>query len=299
MKVLILGGTGMLGHKLVQKFTDKFETWSTIRGSIDLVAHTGIFDPGKTIANVDVRDYGLLETSIRSVRPEVVINAVGVIKQVPAARDVADLIAINSILPHKLAEMGARLGYRLISLSTDCVFSGKRGNYRESDVPDADDIYGKSKYLGEIAGENCLTIRTSIIGRELASSNSLTEWFLKKPAGQVEGYANAIYSGFPTTVFADVVADIVISHRAVSGVRHISSEPISKFDLLRLMKIEFGTDHDILRNETYRIDRSLDSTKFRDATGFRPMPWPDMVRAMASDPTPYSQLRSHTSKLEV
>ena len=292
MKVLILGGTGMLGHKLVQGMKNKFETWTTIRGGFGDVAYTGVFDPERTLEQIDVCDYAALEKRIKSVCPDVVINAVGIIKQVPAYKDVAELITINSILPHKLAEMGAKQRFRLISISTDCVFSGKRGNYNESDPADAEDIYGKSKHLGEVADENCLTLRTSIIGRELTSSHSLTEWFLSQPDGPVQGFERAIYSGFPTIVLSEIIADIIANHWALSGVFHLSSDPISKLDLLRLINDAYGTGHEILINDEVAIDRSLDSTMFRELTGFRPLSWPEMVSRMVSDPTPYEKLRS-------
>jgi dTDP-4-dehydrorhamnose reductase len=298
MKVLILGGTGMLGHKLVQTMKKRFETWCTIRGAFSDVAHVGIFEQERILEHSDVRDYETLESRIRAIRPDVVINAIGVIKQVPAYKDVKELITINSILPHKLAEIGSEQGFRLILVSTDCVFSGKRGNYIETDPADAEDVYGKSKHLGEIDSENCLTLRSSIIGRELTSSHSLTEWFLSQPKGPVRGFERAIYSGFPTIVFSEIMADIILNHKELSGIFHLSSDPISKHDLLVLMDKAFGTGHEILADDKYVIDRSLDSTRWREITGFRPLSWPEMVRLMASDPTPYDELRSHRQLTE-
>lgn len=291
MKVLILGGTGMLGHKLVQAMTDRFETWTTIRGAFRDVEYTGIFDRERTIENIDVREFKALEDNIRLVQPDVVVNAVGVIKQVPAHRDVAELITINSILPHQLAEMGRRIGFRLILMSTDCVFSGRQGNYVESDPTDAQDIYGRSKLLGEVTAENCLTLRTSIIGRELASSHSLTEWFLNQAPGPIRGYTQAIYSGFPTIVFAAILVDVITGHSKLNGVFHLSSDPISKCDLLRLINEKFRLEHDIIPDESVVIDRSLNSDYFRKATGFIPLSWPEMIMKMATDRTQYDSFR--------
>ena len=282
----------MLGHKLIQTMAPNFDTWATVRGSFDDVAYTSIFDRDRTVERTDVRDYDSLEAKIASISPDVVINAVGVTKQVPAYKDPAELITINSILPHKLAELGAKYGYRLILISTDCVFSGRSGNYNEAHPADATDLYGRSKLLGEVAEKNCLTIRTSIIGRELMSSNSLTEWFLSRPKGEVPGFSRAIYTGFPTVVFSEIVADILIDHPNLNGVVHISSDPISKYDLLIAMNSEFGVGHKIASDDRIAVDRSLDSSRFRELTGFRPMPWHEMVHRMVSDPTPYPDIRN-------
>jgi dTDP-4-dehydrorhamnose reductase len=293
MKVLVIGGTGMLGHKLVQKLGEKFETWCTIRGRHADVAHTGIFEAERTIERVEVRDFPALETAIAKIKPDVVINAVGIIKQVPASRDIVKLITINSILPHMLAKMSEKLGFRLICIGTDCVFSGSKGLYRETDPADAVDVYGKSKHLGEVDAPNCLTLRTSIIGRELNSSHSLIEWFLSQPDGPIRGFSRAIYSGFPTIVMSEIISDVVLNHPDVHGVLHVSSEPISKLDLLRLVNDEFGTDREITTHDEVVINRSLDSARFRELTGFHPMPWPEMIHRMAMDPTPYQEFRSH------
>lgn len=291
MKVLILGGSGMLGHKLVQTLSPQVETWSTVRGPFTDFADIGIFDRQSTIDDVDVRDFPALAKTISELRPDVVINAVGVIKQVPASKDMVELITINSILPHKLSEMSAELGFRLICISTDCVFAGDRGNYGEFDPADAIDVYGKSKHLGEVASGNCLTLRTSIIGRELSTSHSLVEWFLGQST-QVRGFSRAIYTGFPTIVLAEIIGEVITRYPALSGVYHVSSEPISKLDLLRLINEEFGRGLDIVDDDSFTIDRSLDSSAFREITGFRPDSWRQMVNRMAADPTPYEQIRS-------
>jgi dTDP-4-dehydrorhamnose reductase len=299
MKVLVIGGTGMLGHKLVQTLDETCETWSTIRGSYEDIAHTGIFDQERTIENMNVRDFSALEGVIQQIEPDVVINAVGIIKQVPASKDIVDLITINSILPHMIAKMSENHGFRSICISTDCVFSGTKGLYRENDPADAVDVYGKSKHLGEVDAANCLTLRTSIIGRELWSSHSLIEWFLSQPEGPVRGFSRAIYSGFPTIVLSEIISDIILRHGDVQGVLHVSSEPISKLDLLRLVNDAFGGGHEIIADDDVVIDRSLDSTRFRELTGFKPMPWPKMIHRLASDPTKYQDFRSHDREVEL
>jgi dTDP-4-dehydrorhamnose reductase len=288
-KVLIIGGKGMLGHKLFQVLAEWFEVYATLHGLFEDVMRFGIFD--RAFGNIDVTDIESVEQVVASVEPDVIINAVGVIKQLPESRDVAQTLAINSIFPHKLAEVAARFSSRLILISTDCVFDGKDGNYNENDTPNALDLYGQSKHFGEVMADNCLTLRTSIIGRELAGSHSLVEWFLSNRGKTVKGFVNAIYSGFPTIVFADIIASLITDHTGMSGLYHVSSEPIDKFTLLTLINEAYSAGIKVKPDEEFRIDRSLDSTRFRGETGFKPPSWEAMIERMASDPTDYDKLR--------
>jgi dTDP-4-dehydrorhamnose reductase len=290
-KLLVIGGSGMLGHKLVQTLAQSCEVWTTLHSTFDDVARYGMFERHRTIENVDVKKIGTVRRAIDQARPDVIINAVGVIKQLPEAGDTAQTISVNSIFPHKLSALAADAKARLILVSTDCVFDGHRRNYSENDTPDAQDLYGQSKRWGEVAGANCLTLRTSIIGRELSGTHSLVEWFLSNRGGRVKGFANAIYSGFPTIVFADIIATLVAEHTDLNGLYHISSEPIDKFSLLTLINEAYGAGIAIERDEEFYMDRSLDSTRFRQATGFVPPDWRSMIERMASDPTPYDAFR--------
>lgn len=281
----------MLGHKLCQILDDEFEVWTTIRPAFNEVSGFGIFHEARTISNIDVESISDIESAIFLVRPDVVINAAGIIKQLPSSKDVITTLSINSILPHRLRELSLKYGFRLVCVSTDCVFSGERGNYSEDDRADAYDLYGRSKNFGEVIADNCLTIRTSIIGREIKSAHSMVEWFLSNRGNKVNGYANAIYSGFPTIVFADIIAELLTQHSSLHGLYHISSEPINKFDLLQLINKYYEAKIEIERFEDFSIDRSLDSTRFREAVKFTPMPWEKMIERMASDPTPYERWR--------
>ncbi|MEO5857558.1 MAG: SDR family oxidoreductase [Pyrinomonadaceae bacterium] len=294
MKVLILGANGMLGHKLAQVFENRFETYYTIREGFDTVERYSIFDRTRTLEKVNALDFSSVENAIRTTKPDVVINAIGIIKQLPSSRDVVKTLTVNSILPHLIGELAVDLGFRFVTLSTDCVFSGSRGNYSEADAPDALDLYGRSKQLGEVSGTNCLTIRTSIIGRELSTSHSLIEWFLAQTAA-VKGYSNAIFSGFPTLILAELIAHIIERHPDLEGLFHVSTEPINKFDLLTLVRNRRGSDIEILEHPDFRIDRSLDSTLFRSLTRFEPLPWAELVDRMFSDPSPYDQWRKPVS----
>jgi dTDP-4-dehydrorhamnose reductase len=291
MKVLIIGGSGMLGHKLFQTWKERFDVCVTLKGGVADYEKFGIFDKKRVIEKVDAENFESVEAAISLVRPEVVFNAVGIIKQLPTSKNVIKTLTINSIFPHRLAETAEKFNARLINISTDCVFDGEKGFYNETDISNATDVYGKSKNLGEVSGENCLTLRTSIIGRELQTEHSLVEWFLSNRGSTVKGFVNAIYSGFPTIVLAGIIADLMENHKNLSGLYHVSSEPINKFELLKLIDEAYGTGIEIEPFSDFRIDRSLDSTKFRKATGFYPASWREMIKTMASDPTPYDEWR--------
>lgn len=291
MKVLVFGAAGMLGHKLYQRLSSRFDVTATIRGEFSSIGRYGIFDPTKIIENIDVRDRSSVESAIVAARPDVVINAVGVIKQLPSAKDVITTLEINAIFPHRLAELGAKYGFRTISVSTDCVFDGVKGHYTESDIPNATDLYGKSKALGELTDENCLTLRTSIIGRELGTSHSLVDWFLSNRGGSVKGFTRAIYSGFPTIVFADIIGDLVANRPELSGLYQVASQPINKFELLKLVNSAYDANVEIVPENDFAIDRSLDAAKFNELIGFKPAPWPELVARMAADETDYDAFK--------
>jgi len=288
MRVLITGGAGMLGHKLYQRLSQNFEVFATVRGSFDDIEQFRIFDRDSIVEKVDLAQDADITRALQTVRPDVVINAAGVIKQRPLSNNVVATLSINSILPHKLAALGKQQGFRTVVISTDCVFNGTKGNYKETDDADAQDLYGISKKFGEPTGDNCLTLRTSIIGRELRSGHSLIEWFLSNRGGFVKGFRRAIYSGFPTIVFADIIGNLLLNFPDLSGLYHVSSDPIDKYSLLELVNSTFDAEVKIEPDDKFIIDRSLDFTKFREETSFEPISWPRMIELMASDPTPYA-----------
>jgi dTDP-4-dehydrorhamnose reductase len=213
------------------------------------------------------------------VRPAVVINCVGLVKQLADADDPLAALPVNALLPHRLARLCALTGTRLIHVSTDCVFSGRKGGYRESDDADAGDLYGRSKLLGEVDYANAMTLRTSIIGHELASAHGLIGWFLSQQ-GSVRGFTRAIFSGLPTGELARVMKDFVVPRPDLRGVYHVAADPISKYDLLHVVNQEYGRGLDIRADGQLRIDRSLDGTRFREATGYVAPPWPWLVAEM-------------------
>lgn len=282
----------MLGHKLAQQWRGRFDLAVTFRGSANEYARYGLFEGARTFSHVDASSFDAIVRAIATVKPDAVVNCIGVIKQLPTATDPIISIETNSLFPHRLANLCAAAGARLVHISTDCVFSGSRGNYNESDVSDAQDLYGRSKFLGEVNAANAITLRTSIIGRELRSTSGLVEWFLSQRGKSVQGWTRAIYTGLTTNVLSRVIADVLEHHRDLHGVYQVASEVIDKYALLTLIRDAYRVKITIEPFEGVEIDRSLNGGRFRAATGFVAPAWSDMVGEMANDPTPYDQWRS-------
>lgn len=288
MRVLVLGASGMLGHKLVQRFRRDYETAGTIRDSAPDPALLGVLGAGLPLyCGVSGEDFDTISGAAGDFRPDVIVNAVGIIKQIKEAKAAIPSIRVNSLLPHELAALAEKRGARLIHFSTDCVFSGKGGNYTEEDAADARDLYGRSKLLGEVDGAGALTIRSSIVGRELRGHLSLIDWFLSQRGGRIKGYRRALYSGLTTNAMADLVAWLIAEHAGLSGLWHVSSEPISKYELLGIVNEVYGLGVYIEPDDAFFCDRRLDSSRFRRHTGWQPPSWPDMIRDMHADPTAY------------
>lgn len=281
MKVLVLGVTGMLGNAAFRVFgTDSsYETWGTLRSHAALryfLPNTHV----RLLSGVDVLDHNALVTVLGKVRPDVVINCVGLIKQQADAKDPLTALPINAMLPHRLARLCELVGARLVHISTDCVFSGRKGLYLESDLSDAEDLYGKSKYIGELHDlPHAITLRTSIIGHELGSNYALVDWFLSQEGG-VKGFTKAIFTGLPTVELARVMKDFVVPHPQLNGLYHVAAEPIDKFRLLSQVAAQYDKTIDIRPDDALMIDRSLDGSRFREATGYVAPEWPELIRRM-------------------
>jgi dTDP-4-dehydrorhamnose reductase len=214
-KVLILGGSGMLGHKAWQTLAPRFDTFATFRGAAEAYTSLGIFDEARVVGGVNACQFETVARAFASVRPQVVVNCIGIVKQEAAAKDPIVNITVNSLFPHRLAELCDGIGARLIHISTDCVFSGEKGNYSEADAPDATDLYGRTKILGEVTAGDCLTIRTSMIGRELSSAHGLFEWFWSHAGQRVRGFKRAVFSGFTTGALANIIGNVIGSHQTL------------------------------------------------------------------------------------
>jgi dTDP-4-dehydrorhamnose reductase len=281
----------MLGHKVYERLeragVERFGTLRARRFDAPYSRVPWLQDATRVFEGVDAMDWPATERLVTKLRPDVVVNCIGVIKQRVEAHAAIPSISLNALLPHRLAELVASCNARLIHISTDCVFTGTRGGYRESDVPDAVDLYGRTKQLGEVTSGPALTLRTSMIGRELTGHRSLLDWFLQQEGRTIQGYTRAIYSGLTTPYLADLIATLITRHPRLGGLFHVASAPISKFDLLRLLAEAFGVDVRIDPYDGFHCDRSLDGSRFDDAVGFRTPPWPDLVRALRSDRTPY------------
>jgi len=282
MRVLVIGATGMFGHAAFGTFAAdaRFETWGTLRSDGGKPQFAEALRP-RLVSGVDATDFGSIIRAFAEVRPQFVVNAVGIVKQLSTADDPLVALPLNALFPHRLAQLCAAAGARLVHISTDCVFAGTRGGYTEADITDAKDLYGRSKAMGEVTdAPHVLTLRTSGIGRELGSQRGLVEWFLHAE-GRVKGFTKAMYSGLPWVEISRVIRDIVVPRPEISGLYHLASAPISKFDLLRLVATEFRKQIEIAPDDGLVLDRTLDGSRFTAATGYHTPAWPALVAMMA------------------
>lgn len=281
MRVLILGATGMLGHTLfrVLNASAQYETVGTLRNE----QYRSYFQDqmqSHLIHCPDVLNQRELIRLFNQFNPDVVINCVGIIKQLASANDPLTVLPINAMLPHQLADICALNRARLVHISTDCVFLGTKGNYHEDDVCDAQDLYGQSKAMGEVKDKtHAITLRTSIIGHELGTHHALVDWFLSEKE-QVRGFSKAIFSGVPTIELARIIRDFVLPNKLLHGLYHVASAPINKYDLLKLIKEVYQHPVKIEKDPTLVIDRSLNGLRFIKATGYTPLPWDTQIELM-------------------
>lgn len=275
MKILIFGVTGMLGNAVFNVLSEDkgLQVHGTSRTKINSKYSNNI------LSNVDVDKHDSVVEAFNLVKPDVVINCIGVIKQLGDAKNPLVVLPINSMLPHRLAKLSEACGARFVHYSTDCVFSGRKGNYTEEDVSDCVDLYGKSKFIGEVSYKNSLTLRTSLIGHELNSQNSLVEWFLSQES-QVKGFTKAVFSGLSAYEHAKVLRDFILPNNALQGLYHLSVNPINKYDLLTLVAKVYGKEIEIIPADDFVIDRSLDGSKFYRATGYVPPSWETIITEM-------------------
>lgn len=283
MRVLILGGDGMLGHRLLRQFAPRHETRVTLHQPLDAYQRLRVFDRGNAYDRIDVLEPSQIVKVFSDFKPQAAINAAGIVKQRADAKNEVLSIEINAIFPHLLARLCREHDARLVHLGTDCVFSGKKGNYTEKDRPDPEDVYGFSKLLGEADGRGALTLRTSMIGPELRRKTGLVEWFLAQRGKSIKGWRKAIFSGVTTAELARVIEKLLTMHPDAHGVYHVSSAPISKFDLLTNLESRLKTGTTINPDESFECDRSLDSTRFRAAFGYSPPTWDAMLDELAAD----------------
>ncbi|WP_217190899.1 dTDP-4-dehydrorhamnose reductase family protein [Pseudomonas shirazica] len=281
MKIMVLGASGMLGNAVFKHLAadPRYDVWGTVR-SAAVFKYFSAAEQSRLLNGVDVLNQDDLLSLLNEHRPAVIINCTGLIKQLSTANDPLAVLPINSLLPHRLQKMASLIDARLVHVSTDCVYAGDKGMYVEADASDAQDLYGKSKYIGEVSdASNAITLRTSIIGHELTSNKSLIDWFLSQ-AGAVKGFRRAIFSGLPTVEIGRIIGDYVLPNAQLNGLYHVSAEAINKFSLLEKVAKIYGKSVSITADDSLVIDRSLDSSRFREATGYVPPSWDDLIASM-------------------
>lgn len=281
-RVLILGGTGMLGHTLFSHLSSisNYNVYSTTRSPNNLEKWFPERAAEKIRHSVEADNFDTVIRAFAAIQPEIVINCIGLIKQLPMASDPLSAITINSLLPHRISMLCRTAHARLIHISTDCVFDGKKGNYSETDAANPNDLYGMSKLLGEVAyTPHCITLRTSMIGHELKGKRGLIEWFLAQEK-KAQGYSKVVYSGFPTIELSHIIADHIIPNNDLTGIYHVSSNPISKYDLLKLVAKKYNKTIEMKPYDSFIQDRSLDSSLFRKLTGYIPPSWSELIDKM-------------------
>lgn len=274
MKILVLGANGMFGSMVFNQLSsiNRYEVVGTVRSSTT--------DESNIVGSIDVLNEPLLLGVMSKFKPDVVINCTGLIKQRPEASDALQIFPINALFPHRLAQICADVHTRLIQFSTDCIFSGKEGNYSDDAEIGVSDFYGISKFVGEVRDKkHVLTLRTSIIGHELHSKYQLIDWFLAQE-GSISGYTKAIFSGFPTVEIARVLDQFILPNSSLHGLYNLSADAISKYELLKIVRQVYNKDIEITPDNKVEIDRSLNSNRFRAATGYQPPKWPELVSAM-------------------
>lgn len=291
-RILILGGGGTLGHKLWQTLPARFpDTFVSIRKPRAFYAKSGLFAGPSVIDNADLRDFARVSALLDEVRPSVIVNCAGVTLRSKEALDKNSAISINALLPHRLAEWCSRSGARLIHFSTVCVYDGKKGGYTEDDATDARDLYGVTKALGDVTAPFALTLRSSFIGREIFAGTELLEWFLAQGGKTIKGFRKALFTGLTTNRLAALVGDLIEKHPKLNGLYHVSSETVSKYDLLLMMKDAYRLDVKIDAEDGFEMRRDLDGRRFERAAGFTCPPWREMMAEMAADPTSYADWR--------
>ncbi len=285
MKILVFGANGMIGHQMWYKLNKEFpgQVYGTVRQSVQHYEQFKIFDLKYLIPNLDVTDFDKVLQVLDRVKPDVVLNCIGITLRKPEAKNLELCVEVNSLFPQRLDKWAAQHQKRLIHFSTDCVFAGSDGMYSETSIPDAQDIYGKTKFLGEVSGSHSLTLRCPIIGREIDGKTELVEWFLKQKNNKIKGYAKAIYSGITSAEMARQIILIIRKFSNLTGLYQISSEPISKYELLQLLNQISGLGVTIDKDEAYSTNKSLDSKKYRQVTGYVPPLWSAMLTEMMEE----------------
>jgi dTDP-4-dehydrorhamnose reductase len=296
LKILVLGASGMIGHRMWATLSQNHEVFGTLRRTeLGPLAQIPGIPKDLALFGVDAYAMPTVEKALDIVRPQVVLNCIGIVKQLKDSQNYLKSLTLNTLFPHQLAMTCAARDVRMIQFSSDCVFDGLKGQYIENDFPNATDLYGRSKALGEVGHlKNVLTMRTSSIGREVFPHGGLLEWFLSNQGKAITGYSKAIYSGFPTHRLAKIISDHLLPKPELHGILHIASLPVDKLTLLLMIKEHFNLKIDIGENNTVLVERSLNCDLFQKAAHYKPLAWKDMLTDLEVDFETYSRLRSTT-----
>lgn len=280
MKILVLGASGLIGSTTLRVLSERkdFEVYGSTRSEHIKTLLPNI-NASRLVSNLDVHNFPSVIEALNKIKPDVLVNCIGATKHKKEGNNPIDAIDLNALLPHKLAQICELVSCRFIHISTDCVFSGKSGLYKESSATDAEDVYGKSKALGEVVYGNAITLRTSTIGHELQTKYGLLDWFLAQE-DSCKGFSKAVFSGLPTVIFAQIIRDVVLQYPELKGLYHVAASPINKYDLLQLIARVYNKKIKIEVDDNFIINRSLDASKFNQATGYNPPNWQSLIEAM-------------------
>ena len=281
MKILILGGDGMIGHKMAQVLSNfNHEITVSIREQRELTKQC--FSSQVKVFLIDFLKENVV-TFLNRVKPDVIINAIGITIRRGVNEHVSDAIYINSYFPHQLANWAGIHNKRLIHFSTDCVFSGFEGSYSEDATPNASDYYGKTKGLGEVLSKNALTLRSSMIGPELFNKTELFEWVINSKEKEINGFSRVIYSGVTTVYMARLVVDLIENHKDFNGIYNMASNPISKFELLSLINDNFDLGLVINKDQNIISNKTLDASKIENELGIKSPSWNELIIDLKKD----------------
>jgi dTDP-4-dehydrorhamnose reductase len=284
MRILILGVSGLIGHKLLQELSSNFEVFGTLHKSKVQYGNLSLFSGNNIIENIDVAEFEILKDVLYAVNPDVILNCVGITKRKIIVNNPLNALIINSVFPHQLANWAKINHKRVIHFSTDCVFDGRIGNYNELSLTTAEDTYGRTKALGEINYDHSLTIRSSFIGQELFDRTELLDWFLAQNGKQIKGFKNTFYSGVSTIFMARVITNIISNFPDLSGLYQLAPEKsISKYELLNIAQKAFNVNIEIIPDEEHVHRPTLDASKLKNEINLIIPSWKEMMQELASD----------------
>jgi dTDP-4-dehydrorhamnose reductase len=282
IKILILGITGTLGHKIAQELIkDKrnviFGTYNDKNKFFRLNSYLSFVSFHQTL------DISAIFNLIRTENFDYVINCSGIIKQKIINQDI--YFKINTILPKKISKIASIGKFYFIHFSTDCVFNGKIGNYTELDIPDANDLYGKTKILGEpdLKLRNCLTFRTSFIGHEINHNFSLLNWFVFNKRKKIYGFQKCFFSGVTNLEISKIIRKLIKNNKFIEGIFNLSGISINKFQLLNLINRKYQLKKIIIRKNYPIINRTLSNKKFQKFFKYKEKKWPKLLNELFID----------------